>query len=258
MAKAQVATATKNVPAVQQGGQVSLFSEERPDWLTQGEGRGSENVSSQDLIIPRLEIVQATSPIKDEDEDAKDGYIYNSVTKEMYGNRVHVLPIFFRKEFLVWAIREKGKPAPADGFKGAYQSAPEAQDAIDGFEHPEKYEVVDTPQQFCLLIRDDGKVEEVVLSMSRTKNKVSRKWNSLIRMAGGDRFSKVYALHGVKEENAFGKFHNFDVEPVGFPTKQLYERAEKLYEGIVGGSVKVTADAEPAERSGVARNSDDY
>lgn len=213
--------------------------QEAPDWLPKNTARGSENVSTSDLIIPRLEIVQALSPIKEEDESMRDGDIYNSVTKEGYGNVVNVLPIFFRKEYLLWATREKGKPPPPDSFHGAFPSMEMAEAKRESMEKPDAYEVVDTPQQFCLLVKDDGSTEEIVLSMARTKNKVSRKWNSLIRMAGGDRFSKVYALHGVKEKNAYGTFYNFDVEPIAWPSKELYTKALRLYESIVGGKVNL-------------------
>lgn len=240
MAKGQVVPAKKEVATVNSG----LIMTTRPDWIP-GSGeqaRGSENVSTADLIIPRLELVQALSPIKEEDSSAKDGDIYNSVTKQIYGQAINLIPVFYRKEYLIWAIREKGKPQPVDSFKGAHQTPDAAHLVIEGFENPDDYEVIDTPQQFCLLVQEDGTTEEVVVSMSRTKNKVSRKWNSLIRMAGGDRFGKVYSLYSVKEKNAYGTFYNFDVEPVGWPSQALYKKAESIYAAITSGAMEFKVD----------------
>src|SRR4051812_2478639 len=130
----------------------AAISVERPDWLPEVDpsapARGSENVGSADLIIPRLEIVQALSPIKEENDDARDGDIYNSVTGEIYGQQVNVIPIYYRKEYLVWAVREKGKPIPPDSFKGAYGSAEAAESAIGDLDNPDAYEFIETPQQF--------------------------------------------------------------------------------------------------------------
>ena len=41
-----------------------------PAYIDQGQSRGSENVTTEDLVIPRLEIVQALSPCKDKNEGA--------------------------------------------------------------------------------------------------------------------------------------------------------------------------------------------
>lgn len=227
----------------------ALFETEMPDFLKgQNTERGSENVRTEDLVIPRIEIVQALSPVKDESEagyipGAKEADLYNVVTRTLYGKAVLVIPIFFRKEFLVWKRRIKGQPLNStDQFQGSYQSMEEAEAKIATMENPDGWEIIDTPQHFCLLLKSDGTTEEAVISMARTKAKVSRKWNSLIRIAGGDRFSRVYELGGVKEENAFGKFYNYHVQMAGFPSLQAYKKAEKLYNQIATGAIQVHAD----------------
>lgn len=210
--------------------------------------RGAENVQAEDLVIPRLEIVQSLSPARKENDPAyipgaKEGMLYNNVTRELYGPEVSVIPVFFKKEWLLWKNRDTG-----GGFRGAFASAEAAAAAKDALEDGDDVEAVDTAQQFCLLVRPDGTAEEIAVSMSRSKMKVSRKWNSLIRLGGGDSFSRVYRVKAVPEKNSKNQdFWNLGVEVVGWSDAQLYERAEKLYEQVSKGLVSVSRAADETE-----------
>jgi hypothetical protein len=207
-----------------------VFADEVPDYIKQGGNRGSEEVKSTDMILPRLEIVQALSPIKDDNEDAKEGYLFNSVTQEVIGDLAYFVPVYFRLEYLIWKSQEEG-----GGFFGSFNSKEEADarrlEVIEGGEEPENIEIVDTPVQYGLRITPDGVCEQIVISMAKTKAKVSRKWNAMIQIAGGDRFSRVYKLTTFKDENKKGqKFFNYIVQPAGFTPERVYREAERLYE----------------------------
>ena len=75
--------ATKKTEVAVQQAQELAFSNEVPDYIKMDSARGSEEVRSADMVLPRLEIVQALSPIKEVNEDAKEGYLFNSVTQEV-------------------------------------------------------------------------------------------------------------------------------------------------------------------------------
>ena len=67
-------------------------------------------------------------------------------------------------------------------------------------------------------------------------------------MTNADSFSRAYALKSVTETNARNEsYHNFDVHPLGFVSKEVYERAEQLYETIRAGGAKVSADFDTEE-----------
>ncbi len=202
-----------------------------PSYINQGVSRGSEEVKSTDMVLPRLELIQALSPIKDENpEEAKEGYLFNSVTREIIGDHAYFVPVYFKMEYLVWKDQDKG-----GGFFGSFASEGEAKDrvneAIAAGESPDDLEIVDTPVQYGLRVQPDGQSEQIVISMAKTKAKVSRKWNAMIQIVGGDRFSRVYKLSSFKDENAKGqKFFNFVVQPAGFTPEKAYREAERLYE----------------------------
>jgi hypothetical protein len=244
MAKNEVQVASNNAMAV--------LSDQVPDFLKgKQSSRGSENVGTEDLIIPRLELVQDLSPCRKKTdpsyiEGIQEGMLYNNVTRQNYGTDVLVVPVYFRKEWLIWKDRTEG-----GGFRGAYGSEMEARSAMATLEDGEKCEVLDTAQHFCLLVHPEtGKVEEIVLSMSKSKMKVSRKWNSLIRMNEGDSFSRVYRISAVSEKNNKNQdYFNLAVATAGFPNLEVYQRAEKLYEAITSGAVQIDrkVDAEAVE-----------
>lgn len=213
-----------------------------PAWLqNKGSNRGSEEVQAEDLIIPRLELAQAISPAQKKKDDAyidgcEEGMMYNNITRELYGESVIICPVFYKKEWLLWRDRKDDK----GGFHGAYPSKAEAEAARKELERPEKVEAVDTGQHFCLVIKNDGSIDEIVVSMARSKAKVSRIWNSLIRINGGDRFSRLYKLETITDQNNSGdQFANFKVSNYGFVSEEIYQQAEVLYDAVKSGVASV-------------------
>lgn len=233
---------------------------DQPAYLaTMNTARGSENVGMEDLVIPRLEVIQALSPQVDPnaaefDESFKQGDLTNSVTNQNYGREVMVIPIQYTKQWLVWKDRKQG-----GGFFGAYPNDQEAQDRAEQ-EGGEKagVSVIDTPVHFCLLInRETGGVEEIVISMPRTKAKISRQWNTMVRLAGGDRFSRVYRVGTQGEKNQKGSYFNYTVAQSGFPVKQLYDRALALFEQLVAGQRHVVMDVKGMDGGGSDHSEED-
>lgn len=224
---------------------------EVPDYIKQGQGRGSEEVKSSDMVLPRLEIVQALSPIKETNPDAREGMLFNSVTGELLGDSVYFVPVYFRMEFLVWKDQDQG-----GGFFGSFPTLEQAQERVNAEvgngENPEYIEIVDTPVHYGLIITPDGGKEQIVISMAKTKAKVSRKWNAIIQIAGGDRFSRVYKISAFTDENKKGqKFKNFVVQPAGFPPKAIYEECERVYQSFRSGEVIADhASAAPMKDAG--------
>lgn len=230
--------------ATQEGG--VLAESARPSFL-KDTARGAENVGVADLVIPRLEVVQSLSPCRkkgdpDYIEGAEEGMLYNNVTRELYGEEVTVVPCYFLKEWLIWKDRKKG-----GGFRGAFPSKAEADKAIselkdsEGKKEPaEDFTALDTAQHFCLLLPPSGgKPQQIVISMAKSKMKVSRKWNSLMNLAGDDTFARAYKIMGVGDKNAKNEdFYNLAVKALGYVTEPIYIAAEKMHEAIKKGGVR--------------------
>jgi len=245
-----MATKPKNAVALQTAGEMAPFAAEQlPDYLKQGPGRGSEEVKMSDMVLPRLELVQAQSPIKDVEgnEEVRDGQLFNSVTSEVYGDLVYFVPVYYRTEYLIWKDQDSGggfhgsfptEDAARAKFKQLIEDDPSlAGKSKDG---KEILEVVDTPVHYGLRITPEGTIEQIVISMPKSKAKVSRKWNAMIQIAGGDRFGRVYKISSFTDENKQGKkYKNYVVQPAGFPPKAVYEQAELIYETFRSGEMRV-------------------
>lgn len=215
-----------------------------------GEYRGNEEVTTDDLLIPRLGLLQALSPELDGDDakfipGARAGMLFNSLTRELYDS-VTAVNVFFRKEYPIFRLRKKG-----GGYAGTHPTEREANMALLQLDNPDEYEVMETGLHFLLLLDENGGVMgEAALPMTVTKLKVSRQWNSLIRMRGGDRYAGTWTLSGVKEKNSAGdSYHNFAVKMGPWTTEEQYAAAEEAYNAVVAGERKVDQEKgdKPAE-----------
>ena len=217
--------------------QVNGISAEIPEWLKKGNA-GSEEVSAKDMILPRVDVLQALSPqIKKSDPafipGAEQGQIFNTVTGEIYGSSVTFVPVLFRKEYVLWKTRKAG-----GGFVGAFKTEQEANSALCQTQNPPDFEAVESHQQFVMILTDHG-IEEAVFSMTKSKLKVSRALNTLVQIAGVDRFAKAYKMEAVEASSDKGDFWSFKVSNAGFVSKELYEKGKELCAMIKNGAADV-------------------
>lgn len=229
--------------------QTAVALDQRPDFL-KNSNRGSEEVTTGDITLPRISIVQDLSPqIKKSKpeyiEGAEVGHMFNTITNELFKSEIMVVPIYLQKQYIIWKDRKKG-----GGFFGAYDSESEAVNELPNLEgNANDYDVVDTDVHYVLLLDGDS-IQEAVVSMSKSQKKVSRQWNTMIKMAGGDRFSRVYALSTTDDANKNGdEYQNYSIKPVGYVTEDVYRQAEEVYEAIRAGTRKVQHEEAKAENN---------
>ncbi len=242
--------------------ETAIVSIERPEWMNDDNSRGQEGVGIDDLTIPRLSIIQDLSPQRKKNdpayiEGADSGMLFNTVSNALYGESVMFVPCFYRKEWVIWKSQNSG-----GGFCGAFGSKAEAEaefqsegydDKVDKKGDPE-YEIVDTGQQFGILVHPDGTTEDIVISLAKSKRKVDRQFNTLIKMGGGDRFSRIYKISAVADQNAAGQdYFNFGVSHMGYVNEEIYRKGEAMYEAISSGQRDVVRDtdspAKPADEA---------
>jgi hypothetical protein len=235
---------------VKDGQPLVVVTDQVPDYL-----RGA---AESNRVIPRLEVVQALSKAIEPGHQnyikgAQAGDLINSVTRRNYGKEAFVVNVHYTKQYLVWKDIKKG-----GGFFGAFPDMEQARDRAkqEGWKGDENdssgIEIIDTPVHLCLIVdREVGSVDEIMVSLPRTKAKISRQWNSMIKLAGGDRFMRVYRVGSNLEAKGEQKYWNFTIAQSGFPHKVIYERAAKLYEQVKSGKGRTmdTRDFDPGERS---------
>lgn len=205
-----------------------------PAYLQDQGETGNENVGVDDIAIPRLGLVQSLSPQRKKNDPAfipgaEEGMLFNTVTGELYGTEMDFIPVFFRKEWVLWKTRDAG-----GGLEGFFPTELEGRKALARMGNQDQYELTETAQNFVLLLTEDGPIEAVIL-MSKSKLKVSRKLNSLIRLAGGPRWSKVYHLESIEDSSQKGDYYNFKVTPTRYVTQEEADWSFALYEAVKQG-----------------------
>jgi hypothetical protein len=222
--------------------------------MEQDAGQGMDNMGTEDLALPFLKVLSGNDPVLDENETARKGDIYNTVTGLAYKGKegVRVVPCAYQRRFIQWAPRGSGSGAPTAIYEPG-QARPKTERSADD----NKEYVVDgsgeyieeTHQHFVLLLNDDGSYETALIAMKSTQLKKSRKWNSMMAsrtMKGKNgpftppRFSHIYHLKTISEENSKGSWHGWEMSCEGvIEDGALYTRAKGFAESITAGDVVV-------------------
>ncbi len=210
------------------------FSEQKPAYIKDGD-RGQEGVSIDDVTIPRIGMLQDLSPqIKKTKpeyiEGAEAGNMFNNVTEEIYGKDIVIIPVMFRKEYIIWRDRDAG-----GGFRGAFTDMADAKFALGLLEDAGMCEIKDTGQHFVLVVKDDGALEEAVISLSGGTMSASRQLNSLCKIATGDRFARAYKVSSLEVNGTKGDYWSFKFHPMGYVNEDMYNAGEKMYEAVRAG-----------------------
>ena len=225
-----------------------------PDLFAADAGEGVTNLGSEDLAIPFLKILQKMSPELDELDNAKAGDIYNTVTKEVVKGKdgVRVINCAYTLQYIEWEPRGTGTGAPHRIY-AADEDIPTTERGEDNKDY-----VVDgsgrylerTAQHYVLIIDEDDLTQQALLPMKATQFKKSKQWNSSIKsskMKDGNgnlfipaRYSHVWHLTSVGEENKNGSWHGWFIDKEGpIEDVNFYREAKLFHDSIAAGQVKV-------------------
>jgi len=226
-----------------------------PSMFEEDAGLGNENITQDDLALPFLKILSGLDPLLDELEDARKGDIYNTVTGDLYkgADGIRVIPCAYQRRFIEWAPRGTGSGAPVNIFSPDEPRPKTERSKDDNREYVvggEGTYIEDTHQHYVLVLDDDGNAQPALIAMKSTQLKKSRKWNSMIqgRMATSKdgrpfvmpRFSHVYKLKSMKEENSKGSWHGWDVSLEGQVTDvTVYGQGKEFAKSVMAGDVNV-------------------
>ena len=239
-----------------------------PSMFEADAGEGVSNMGQDDLALPFLKILSGLDPLLDELDHAKRGDLYNTVSGQVYKGKdgIRVIPCAYQRRYIQWAPRGSGSGAPTAIYE-TQQDCPKVQrskdDNKDYVVGGDGEYIEETHQHFVLIVGEDGSVETALIAMKSTALKKSRKWNSMmssITMQGKNgpftppRYSQVYLMKTVQEENSKGSWHNWEMTREG-PVSDgaVYSRAKDFYNSINSGDVivKHQDDSAPTQSNDV-------
>jgi hypothetical protein len=225
-------------------------------------GIGLGQLGQEDVALPFLKVLSRQDPILDDLDNAKAGDIYNTVTGQVWKGKegISVVPCVYQRRYIEWAPRGTGTGAPINIFtpdddrpKTERSSEDNREYVVDG----QGSYLEETHQHFIVIVGDDGSMETALIAMKSTQLKKSRKWNSMVQsrtMQGKNgmftppRFSHVYALKTVSEENSKGSWHGWEISLNGpVEDANIYQSAKAFATSILAGEVNVKHQDESAD-----------
>ena len=219
-------------------------------------GAGLENITTEDMQIPFIRIIQALSPQLQKDDPlyikgAEQGDIFNTVSQEIYkqDEGITLVPAFFEKKFLEFQLRSSGggfvRELAADDKDITMTSRENTIELL-----PNGNELVRTHQHLVIAKSADGTFSPCVLDMKKTQLKVSRRWNTLknsARLPSGALmpiYGTAWRVTTVLESNDQGKWFNYKLDRVNDITPEIEKmmlEARNMYQGVSKGEVKMAA-----------------
>ena len=227
-------------------------------------GQGNENIGSDDLALPFLKLLSGLDSVLDTHETARKGDIFNTVTGEAFSGKdgISVIPCAYQRVFIEWMPRGTGSGAPRNIYKAGDVIPKTKRDPDDNKEYVVDGEgeyIEETAQHYVLVVNEDGSTETALIAMKSTQLKKSRKWNSMIQsvtLQGKNgpftppRFSHIYRLKSVAEENSKGSWHGWEMSREGpVSDAHVYSRGKEFSTSVLAGDVVVKHQNEDEQQS---------
>lgn len=218
-------------------------------------GKGFEHLTREDILLPRLKLLQSVSPEVME-QDLKAGSIYLNLHNKVLGEKVIFTPILH--------YRSRIKFTPLDDGGGIDCSAPDAKTPRDTKyatecsvclfkDWNEKAEKKRDQRPQCSMFENfvivlEGSTEPVILSMGSTKLKVARKFYSMAAVKGGDFFDNKYQLSVVKEKGDEATFFNYLITDISKKTDEKTRAiGNALWESLSNATITTQQENESEE-----------
>lgn len=247
---------------VQSEEEMFALADDLRSMASEDSNKGSENVTSNDIAIPYISILQALSPQVSEGAPeqipgAKAGMFFQNVNVITWDGKtgLDVVPFAYDRNILQWTPREKG-----GGLVGVHDlNTPLMAQAKPNDKNiptlPDGTNLIDTAQHYVLYNSPiSGAWEPAIVSMKSSSLKKSRLWNSLIsqQMIPGTeqtapRWLYKWHLTTVIEAKDANRWFNFEIAREGFVDKAIYLKAKSLHEAFRSG--KMAADIAAAHEA---------
>ena len=213
-----------------------------------GGNTGLEKVTADDLLIPRLVVLQSNSPQctqgkPEYNENLRPVMIFVVGLGEAFPKNIAFLPVSFDKKWLEWAPRDSGK-----GLQNIYDDDAimlQTEPDINGRDVlPNGNYIVETAQIYGLNLH--ARLRPSFIAMTSTQLKKSRRWMTLattqtFETPDGQEHAaplwyRAYNLGTIPESNAKGNWIGWTIEPwksiPEFNTEEEPQKAERLFAAV--------------------------
>jgi hypothetical protein len=241
--------ATKSEALVETPKQVAL---ERPAFIKEGDVRGTENITSNDIRPPALRIAQAMTPEAKRTESVyveglHEGLFFNSVTKEVYGEGPLGIVVINQLGHRHVEFAPMGEGGGVVDFN-VPDGDPRTEfttETRDGKEVRVKPRATKFYDYLILAILEDGRRVMMTLSFKSTQLKKALQLNTILKSAHVPSFGLMFRATPVPEKRGTYSFFGWRIDHTGYVTEAIYNAASVIYDQMAGKSIIV--EAEPDE-----------
>jgi hypothetical protein len=247
-------------------------------------GLGTEALSSNAFSPPRIKLAQATSPELDAVEGLKPGMFYNTLTKEVYGDSVDIIPCWLTESYYLWSPRLGGDSKLLARSDDGVHWSPSQQSfnvkldkkreatwntgrtvmesglAVWGSSDPDD---TDSPPAATYALNVvamvNGKVEEgpVAISFMRSAIKSAKNFAGSLRMSRVPSFGRVFKLTAAKIDGAKGPYFEPRFAAAGFvEDENVYAATKAVYEIAKERGVTMNVDNDEEHSGGRSEKAD--
>jgi len=211
-----------------------------PAYIKQGDVRGTEHITREDVQMPRLALAQAQSPQLLEDhpkyiDGLKLGQLFNNLTGQIYGKG----PLEF---CIVRADPPRGVEFnPLEQGGGVKDLSVPLDDPRMQFGPNGEKPVATKFYDYVVMLLPSR--ELVSLSFKSTGLKVARRLNGLIKLRNIPLFAAKYSLTTTMEKNKAGTFAQYVIGNAGVVDEATYHVAEQAYDTFKHRAIAFDRDA---------------
>lgn len=253
-----------------------------PSFMQADAGLGVEGMSSSDMEVPRLILLQALSPEVSEG-DEKPGQFFHSILEESLGNELRIIPIFADIKYILWRPRHEGGGILARADDGVHWTPPNAEFDVKPYkDQPKtvKWKTKSTVQasgldawgssdpsdpnsqpaatkmwNFVVVLPDFPEMGPMVLTLQRGAASVGKNLTGKIKMSGLPSFGQIFTMSVKKEDTGSGPYFAPSFTKSGLvESEEEYLQHKAMYESFksMGLQIKDLEGAQEGEATGSA------
>jgi len=248
-------------PAVHRSAPPPAAVQALPAFMRGDVDAGKENISKDDIEIPRLKLMQGLSPELQEFDGLKAGYFFHPAAEFIFDKPFRAVPVFMDKRYILWRPRDAGGGILARADDGIHWSPAQGKftvqlDKKDGGDtvtwslartvqesglnvwgtlnpnDPNSPPAATEMYNYLLAFPDEPDLMPAVLSFQRSSIKIGRRFNTKLKTVRAPIFGTIWEFRAVEDSNNRGQsFFNIDVRSAGLISEDgLYQQYRSMYE----------------------------
>ena len=209
-----------------------------PAFLKKDKTEGLDGLKHDDYTIPRLLLCQSISPqrIKGNSkhiQGLEEGMYFNSITGEVYGDTLTVVPVLISRSRVKFWPKDSGKTGVECASKNAVDGGSLSTNcescSHSQFQENAAPKCNDNKDYICIVVKKDG-TETVAFTLKSSGVKIAKVWNTLMRMRETSIYSGMYTLTSTAETNSNNEpYFEAKVNNAGWVDEAMYEKARSAH-----------------------------